>query len=1126
MAGTEYVDYIPNLIDYMLSNMESSDSNIMIIKHYNTFDLKADFIEELSKSREQACFLYHSFEADDMLSAYEPFIQWIRELYYENPEESLEHFFERCNVYLLHRPIFLSYFQTGVCKREEDLLFIEYEFEHKRLIDEIVEMLYQLSVKKPLVLVLNKLHAAGNSTLNVVKKLLTSRYGKRIAIIGTYNENAIRLSYMKDTWKSVLDLFETYNCVIDWTLNNTPLESDCNIAYKFNVHKIDEYYTKLNNMYCMLAFDQALYYLELLYHKFEIERVYVDLNYKFNFLEIFALICMYKDKTSDALLLCNELENLVGKEKNQDWEYRQNYVLAQVHMYSYQQELTIKFVNKCIKVSNALENEYYLFKAELLGYMAEFYGWRYIWLHGNECPAEDSLIEKAKKFNYKNYIAHIFVFSYDNVAERFADVDKLEQTLAKSKQGIRIAEQIGNDQLLVLAYKKNVMMASTNGYYDVANYFYKKCSEVVVRKNDIQEQMEIYNGMGYNASTMELYEKANEYYSRALVQCVKMQDMDFIAETIYNMAVNAILAGEYALAESHLATCIRIIDAINENSVRVCNVSKIYGLRAYCCYRLGITYNCKINMKYVEQFLGHIIKLEDEDAYPSHLWDDDLYLYYFVNAMLFRQENKLEQALLFFEKAKKYVDRAVGSKFFNLPPYAIEYASLCKELGLEERAKEILNECIEYCDSKGYAQKKAMVQAEMEGKTYERERVNLEIKGVDMEEIFQMATSVGIVREHESQKEEIAFLSIWHKLVNNVDTTMERMFENAITTLKNHNNLDEFIFIRIEDDVPVLRYNDTKYDITPEMVEYMVDYFDRNRSEFAITRLDKGYTEHKTFIDTVFGFNSINTVICAPIFVNEQLNSLFVATVLINEDWNYMQKKYKFSANDVSIMMLLFRQLLDAMDRIEAHNQIKSINKELQFANERLKNQAVRDNLTGLYNRQGFAEEVESLIFDNLETDMQLHLSFLYADLDNFKYYNDTFGHDIGDLILKEFSAIISNICRGRGFAVRYGGDEFILVLYSNNREEIEAAAKMIYERLEAERGFVEKIRETMQKQIQIPKEKYLSCSVGIAETVIYPEDNPREKIDETLAHADKMMYYVKKTTKHRYVFYEDVETN
>lgn len=1124
MTGSEYMDYIPNLLDSMLSKFEVSDSNIMIIKHYNTFDLKADYIDELAKTRNQACFLYHSFEADDMLGAYEPFIQWIRELYYESPDESLDHFFEACNVYLLHRPTFRSYFETGVCKREEELLFIEYEFERKRLIEEIVEMLYRLSLKKPLVLVLNKLHAAGNSTMNVLRKLLANKCGKRIAILGTYNENAIKLTYMKDTWKGILDQFDSYNCVIDWTLNNTPLDMDCNIVYKFNSHKIDEYYTKLNNMYCTMAFDQALYYLELLYHKFEIERVHIDSNYKFNFLELYAQICMYKDKTSDALLLCNDLGFLYEKEKNQDWEYRHNYILAQVHMYSYQQELTIKFVNKCIKVSNALENEYYLFKAELLGYMAEFYGWRNIWLHGNECPAEESLIEKAKKYNYQNHIAHIFAFSYDNVAERFADVDKIEQTLAKSKQGIRIAEQIGNDQLLISAYKKNVMMASTNGYYDVANYFYMKCSEIVVRKNDSQEQMGIYNGMGYNTSTMELYEKANEYYSKALVQCVKMQDIDFIAETIYNMAVNAILAGDYALAESHLGACIRIIDAINENSVRVCNVSKIYGLRAYCCYRLGIVYNCKINMKYVEQFLGHIIKLEDEDAYPSHLWDDDLYLYYFVNALLFRQENKLDEALLFFEKAKKYIDRAVGSKFFNLPPYAVEYASLCQELGLEECAKEILQECIEYCDLKGYVQKKEMVQAQLEGRTYTRNKVNLAIQGVDMEDIFQMATSIGIVREHESQKEEITFLSIWHKLVNNVDTTMERMFENAITTLKNHNNLDEFIFIRIENDEPVLKYNDTRYDITQEKVAYMVDYFDRNRSEFAITRLDKAYVEHKAFIDKVFGFNSINTVICAPIFVNEQLNSLFVATVLINEDWNYKQKKYKFSANDVSIMMLLFRQLLDAMDRIEAHNQIKTINKELQFANERLKHQAIKDNLTGLYNRQGFTEEVQALVYDNPETDMQIHLSFLYADLDNFKYYNDTFGHDIGDLILKEFSAIISSICKGRGFAVRYGGDEFILVLYSNNREEIEAAAKMIYDRLEAERGFVEKIRETLQKQIQIPKEKYLSCSVGIAETVICPEDNPREKIEETLSHADKMMYYVKKTTKHRYVFYEDVE--
>ena len=1126
MTGTEYVDYIPNLFDSMLSNFEISGSIIMIIKHYNTFDLKADYIEELAQTRNQACFLYHSFDADNMLSAYEPFIEWIKQLYYENPEETMDVFFEKSNVYLLHRPIFRSYFETGVCKRTEELLFVEREFEHERLIEEIVEMLHRLSQKKPLVLVFNKLHAAGNSTMNVIKKLLADRCGKRIAIVATYNENAIKLAYMKNTWKSLLDKFDEHDCVIDWTLNATPLDTDCNSVFKFNNRKIDEYYTKLNNMYYMLAFEQAAYYLEILYHKFEVEKVYVVPEYKFLFLELYAKIAMYKDKTSDALLYSNGMGTLMESEKKPEWEYKYHYLTGQIHMYSFQQDMSRKFVDKCIEVSKVIGDPYYIFKAEMLAYMAEFHGWRNIWLHGDECEIDDNLIAKAESYQYHNHIAHIYVFSCDNIAERFENIDTIDQSLAKSNQGIRIAERIGNDRLLISAYKKNVMMASTNGYYDVANYFYGKCFDVVTRKQDLLEEAGIYNGMGYNCSTMEKYAKANEYYNKALLLYIKLNDIDFINETIYNMAVNAILAEEYAIADLYLGTCLKIIEIIKANSVRVCNISKIYGLRAYCCYKMDVIYNCKINMQYLEQFLGHIIQLEDEDSYSSHLWDDDLFLYYFVNALVLRQENQLEEALWSFGKAKKYVERAKGSVFFNLTPYSIEYASLCKELGYKEKAEEILMNCLNYCDLKGYVYKKNLVKAQLEGKTYKGMKWNLSFKGVPMDEILQMAAKVGMERDYEEQKNEINFLSIWQKLINNSETSIERMVENAITTLKNNNNLDEFIFIKIEDSVPVVKYNDGRYDITDDKIQYMVEYFNQNRSEFAITRLDKAYSEHKAFINKVFGFNSINTLICAPIFVNEQLSSLFVACVLINEDWNYKEKKYKFSENDVAIMMMLFRQLLDTMERMEAQNKIKSINKELQFANERLKHQAVRDNLTGLYNRQGFNEELEALVRNNREMSKQFTLSFLYADLDNFKYYNDTFGHDIGDLILKEFSMLISNICKGRGYAVRYGGDEFILVLYSSNREETEAAAKMIYSGLEAEQGFTQKVSDTLHREIEIPKERYVSCSVGISNTVISPGDDPREKIDETLKHADKMMYYVKRTTKHRYVFYDDVEVD
>ena len=56
---------------------------------------------------------------------------------------------------------------------------------------------------------------------------------------------------------------------------------------------------------------------------------------------------------------------------------------------------------------------------------------------------------------------------------------------------------------------------------------------------------------------------------------------------------------------------------------------------------------------------------------------------------------------------------------------------------------------------------------------------------------------------------------------------------------------------------------------------------------------------------------------------------------------------------------------------------------------------------------------------------------------------------------------------------------------------------------------------------LEIPKEKYLSCSIGISTAVLAVEEMTREKIEETLKKADEMMYFVKKTTKHRYVFYE-----
>ncbi|MBR1865201.1 MAG: GGDEF domain-containing protein, partial [Lachnospiraceae bacterium] len=997
------------------------------------------------------------------------------------------------------------------------------EFEQKKFMDELLRMLQFFSLNKPLVLVLNRFHAAGLSTVRMMETLLNSGSDKNIAVVATYNELAPELEYTREVWQRLLTQLDERDCVVDWTLNTEMLDSDLTSGFKFGNDQLEQYYTCLNNMYYFLALNQAEYYLDILYHKFEVEKVSIVPNQKLKFLELCGLVAMCQDKTSDALLYCSGMWTLAEELDSMKWRYRYYFLLSEIYMYSFQAEDAFKSAEKCAEVCKHLNDPFLSFQVDMLQFMIHFQAWRDIWILTSDEQADEKLLNQAEEYGYYNHIAHIYAYSFENDKQRFQDVQKVEKELPNFNKGIDLAAEIGNSQMMIEAYKKNIMIASTNGYYEVANYFYNKYFEIVRKNNDLFEEAGIYNGMGYNSCTIEKYAKANEYFNQALLIFAKLNDIEYMNETIYNMAVNAIMAEEYVVADSYLGTCLKIIRIMKSNSVRVCNISKIYGLKAFCCYQMGLLYNVKIYMQIVEQFLGHIIELEDKDLYEIHIWDDDLFLYYFVNALLEEHANHYEEALTLLEKAEKYVNRSVGSEFFNRVPYVVARARICKKLGQTEQAESILQAGMQYCNEKGYVYRKKLIKAEMEDLSYTPLKWNLAFKGITLDQVVEMAVHKGVVRDYEEQMEEINFLSIWQKVVNNTESSIQRIIDNAIATLESSYEIDEVIFIRIEEGKPVIKYNDSVYTIDEDKVDYLVDYFDRNRKEFSITRMDKAYVKHKDLIERVFGMNSINTLICAPIFVNEQLSGLFIASVAIGADWNYKAKRYEFGENDLAILMMLYRQLLDAIERMETQNHIKSMNHELQFVNGKLKELAVKDILTGLYNRQGFKEELEIQMNRAGKLGRKLAISLLYADLDNFKYYNDTFGHNVGDLILKEFSALIKRICGNRGYAVRYGGDEFILVLYSIDRTEIERAAKEIYDTLEREKGFQKQIAEELGTEVDIPEERYVSCSIGISETVLSHADMTSGKLEETLKKADEMMYYVKKTTKHRYVFYEDI---
>jgi diguanylate cyclase (GGDEF)-like protein/PAS domain S-box-containing protein len=111
---------------------------------------------------------------------------------------------------------------------------------------------------------------------------------------------------------------------------------------------------------------------------------------------------------------------------------------------------------------------------------------------------------------------------------------------------------------------------------------------------------------------------------------------------------------------------------------------------------------------------------------------------------------------------------------------------------------------------------------------------------------------------------------------------------------------------------------------------------------------------------------------------------------------------------------------------------------------EALRNQSIRDSVTGLFNRRYLEETLEREVHRCIRTGQSLGVIML--DLDHFKSFNDTFGHDAGDVVLHNVGVFLSKNTRADDIACRYGGEEFVLILPNANLQATESRAEQLRE--------------------------------------------------------------------------------
>jgi len=173
------------------------------------------------------------------------------------------------------------------------------------------------------------------------------------------------------------------------------------------------------------------------------------------------------------------------------------------------------------------------------------------------------------------------------------------------------------------------------------------------------------------------------------------------------------------------------------------------------------------------------------------------------------------------------------------------------------------------------------------------------------------------------------------------------------------------------------------------------------------------------------------------------------------------------------------------------------INKKLEIANGQLKTQALVDELTGLPNRRSFREFIER-IFQNCNSESsELIMSIIMIDIDNFKQYNDSYGHEKGDQTLIAVAKQINDLLENTDqIVVRWGGEEFIYAAFDKSHEEIVEIANTIKQ----------KILDLKIPNISSIVSPYLTISLGTATNTM----TSTKELSQIINNADQALYLAK----------------
>lgn len=637
------------------------------------------------------------------------------------------------------------------------------------------------------------------------------------------------------------------------------------------------------------------------------------------------------------------------------------------------------------------------------------------------------------------------------------------------------AEAMDNKfELSTVCHWKGILLTH-EGKKEEAVTWYQKCFALREEIGDLDSITKILNGLAYGNFLDSKYKAAYEQINDVVEHLGDIKDYPEVVITLNNMARTSFYAKNFDIAGLIYHTVL--------NLFKIFDVSDLSGNSFIPEYNDIAIYVANIDF-YKNEINRAKMNLYNVMNNGKKIGVVERYMIDYLNACLTLEDGNKDKAVkILWDSIHDFLDKKIN-QFHQLVFYMYEFASMLKKHGYSKESDEFFQEGLKIAKENNLTHytmgKESIILEEYESQNLELGDLNISLRMLE-----EKAEKEKLLNRIHRRLRDSQFLN---KLVStNVDILSDLTYaNNAVRSIFDYTMADA-VYIGERDS------EDGQWNCIASLVR-------EGNYKFPADITWWKYSKEKGVLNT-YEYDE-NTL---AIFMNLSKFG-FVSGIII-----FIQKKNQPSIEERNILSV-------AASNIQA--QLIMLKQ-----NEYLSQISVTDQLSALNNRRALEDHlsVESELIRRYEKKKNLHMkeAIAFMDLDNFKYYNDTFGHEAGDFLISSFARLLKRIYRKVDFIARFGGDEFVVMLPNTNCDEAKRAAERLKDGLEEEQNFVPALEKMLGKNLDIPKDKYLNFSMGICSNIDCEDTYNLEKV---MIRADQALYYSKEHQKGSVTIWDDVK--